>query len=154
MQIIPSYIAITDCHIQFNCTHFCVHMIFLLMLKICMDKNFLDFSLIFLFSKRSLISLTFPDPLPNSLTFPDFSDRVKTLSLLQQIPKVKSQDPRKFHDFFMNTRKSHFSFDWWPLEFPHVLSLISLTCLIFFWIVHSPSHLEQVTSPKLCSSRK
>ena len=78
-------------------------MIFLLMLKICMDKNFLDFSLTFLFSKKALISLTFPNPLSNSLTFPDFSDRLETVPLLVKIPKAKNQDPWKFHEIFMNT---------------------------------------------------
>ena len=73
------------------------------MLKICRDKNFLDFSLTFLFSKKSLISLTLPYPLPNSLTFRDFPDRVETVPLLVEIPKVKNQDPWKFHEFFMNT---------------------------------------------------
>ena len=31
----------TDCHIQYNCTHFCVNMIFLLKLETSLDKNFL-----------------------------------------------------------------------------------------------------------------
>ena len=66
------------------------------MLKICMDKNFIDFFLTFLFSKNS----DFPD-FPWSFTkFPDFPERVETLPLLVEIPKVKNQNPWKFHEFF------------------------------------------------------
>ena len=108
MQIRASHIATTDCHMQFNCTHFCVHMIFFLsMLKICMDKNFLDFSLTFLFSKKSLIFLTFLDSLPNSRAFPDFSDQLETLPLLVEIPKVKTHGNSTF---FMKTLEISFLF--------------------------------------------
>ena len=52
-------------------------MIFLLELKNCMDKNFFPD-----FFQKSLISLTFPHPLTNSLTFPDFADWMETLYAL------------------------------------------------------------------------
>ena len=58
-----------------------------------MDKNVLDFFFTFLFSKKSLIFLTFLD----------FPDRVEILPLLVEIPKFKNQYPQKFHEFFMNS---------------------------------------------------
>ena len=83
----------TNCHIQFNCTHFCVYMIFLLKLKICMDKNFLH--------------VLFPDPLTNSLTFPDFADQVETMPLLVGgNAKVTNRDLW----FFINTPGNSTSF--------------------------------------------
>ena len=88
-----SIIYTTDCHIQFDCTHFCVHMTFLLQLKICMDKNFLPW--------------LFPHRLTNSLTFPDFRYPVETLSLLVGgNSKVTNQDLR----LFMNTPGNSTSF--------------------------------------------
>ena len=58
-----------------------MQMIFSLKLKNCkwIQILFSDFSLTF--SEKSLISLTFPGPLTNSLTFPNFPDRVETLQL-------------------------------------------------------------------------
>ena len=111
----------TDCYIQFNCTHFCVHMIFLLMLKICMDKNFLlIFSLTFLFSKISLIFLNFPDALKNSQT-----------SLTEWKPCPCWW---KFQRSKSKTRRNSTSFSWTPWKFPSLSSV-----WIFSGIAHSPS---------------
>ena len=83
----------THCHMQSNYTHFCVHMTFLLKLKICMDKNFLPW--------------LFFDPLTSSLTFSDFPAPVETLSLLVRgNSKITNQDLR----FFMNTPGNSTSF--------------------------------------------
>ena len=83
----------TDCHIQFNCRHSCVHMTFLLKLKICMDKTFLPWH--------------FSCPLTNFLTFPEFPDPVETLSLLVGgNSKVTNQDLR----LFINTHGNSTSF--------------------------------------------
>ena len=62
MQIITT----TDCRTQINYPHFCVEMIFLLKLKnyIWIKVFFPDFVLTF--AKKSLIFLTFPEPLTNS----------------------------------------------------------------------------------------
>ena len=78
-----SILYTTDCHIQFNCRHFCVDMIFFIEVRNCMDKNFLP---------------TFP--WSYSLTFCDFPDHVETLLLLVGgNSKVTKQDLW----FFMNT---------------------------------------------------
>ena len=61
-------------YIQFNYTHFCVKMIFLLQLKTSMDENFLHRLFPDFFQK-----LFFADPLKYSLTFADFPDLVETL---------------------------------------------------------------------------
>ena len=147
MQIIASYIYTTDCHMQFNCTHFCLHMIFLLMLKNFIGKNFLSW-LFLTFFKKSIISLTLLD-LNKFLDFPWLSWPSGNPALVgrnsksqkprpAEVPRVFYEHPWNFH-FFVN----------WPLEFPLALSLISLENLcpqpslspvwIFFGITHSPS---------------
>ena len=87
LDVNNSIIYTTDCHMQFYYTHFCVHMIFLLKLKIFLDKNFL---------------LTFPW---SSNKFPDFPDRVEILSV-DGNSKIKNQDLC----FFMNTPGNSASF--------------------------------------------
>ena len=142
-----SIIYTTDCHIQFNCIHFCVHMIFLLMLKICMAKNVL-LCLFQIFQKIS----NFSDFPLSSTKFPDFP----WLHWLSGKPSLCC----KFQRSKTKTHGNSMSFSWtslaleaslfnWLLEFPHALSLISLEnlcpqpslspCLGFSGIAHSPS---------------
>ena len=78
MEIIAPYIELIV--VYNSTTHFCVQMIFYWSYKIIWIKIFFrHFSLTF--SKKFLISLTFTYHLTNSLTFPDFPDRVETLKI-------------------------------------------------------------------------
>ena len=80
-----SIIYTTDCHIQFNCTHFCMH-IFFLKLKICMDNNLLHWLFPDFFQKTS----NFPDFSWSSNKFPDFPE-VEILPFLVEIPRSKTK---------------------------------------------------------------
>ena len=83
MQILSSYIQLV---VICNSTAHISARIFLLFFKV---KNlhgwkfsFVTFSLF----QKSWVYLIFSDPLTNSLTFPDFPNRVETLPLLVRIP--------------------------------------------------------------------
>ena len=81
-----SIIYTTYCHIQFNCTHFCMHMLFY-KLKICMDKNFLPL----LFSDFSQKTSNFPDFSWSSNKF--WLPWSGNSALVGGNSKVKNEDP-------------------------------------------------------------
>ena len=133
MQIVALCMQLI-CHIQFKCTYFWVHMIFLLMLKISMDKNFL---LPFPTSaKKSLICLTFPNPLTNSQTFSDFPGWLENLSLLWwwKFQRSRTKTRGNSMGFSEHPWKSHFLVDScnFHMSFPYIPGK-SMENSDFFW---------------------